>query len=169
VIRRIARSAPHGHLRVWLGGDWPSEPIPSAPGICVEFAGRLGHPTSYGLLGGIWLPQDSGAAVRFALHPDGQAFEDSLAGPYDKVLFGLPEEYRSAVGKGVRRLGVGRVLSVQCAAHGQVGSSPQMFAWLAGSLFVLAENAYVAELSDVDLWREFDEGRKRVGSLTPRE
>jgi hypothetical protein len=132
-------------LRVDLG---PNEPGLLPDSATVEWAGRVGHPSSYGLIAGA-LAETTGV-VAGELPPT--RFRDSLAGRSDKVLWGLEDEYRiaieAALAEEVRSVLVSRV------AHGEVGSSAYVFAALTRFLC----RVLVADLptSDEDVWRLFD-------------
>jgi hypothetical protein len=73
-------------LRTWTPPDAPAGIAPAA--VCVEWASRLGHPSSYGLLGG-----HLGAAASECLAWPTGRYAQSLAGRSDQVEFGLPDEY----------------------------------------------------------------------------
>ena len=98
----------------------------------IEWVGRIGHPTSYGLLGGYLAEMPLGGT--FGPDLDVQVpYEDNLVG-YGAVwarelfLSGLPREYRHAV------LEEDPSFRVCVAAHGDVSSSPNSFKWLARTL-----------------------------------
>lgn len=90
----------------------------------------------YGLLGAKFVSDRSGELlVKLAVSENVEAEIDwSLASSIDKVCAGLPVEYADSVLDGVihsgKILGSG-VLFFNCAAHGEIGSSPQMFRQLA--------------------------------------
>lgn len=132
----------HG-LRIWSDGDWPLDGAPAA-GVAVEWAGRVGHPTSYMLIGG-------SPADRFSVKasPGGPLFDTSLAGSGDVVRFGLPVEYRRAVEQGAAITPDGVACEVSIAGHGEIGSS--IVAFRAGTIFLRAIMDRVASLSDEDL------------------
>lgn len=100
--------------------------------MLVPSAGRA----LYGLLGAQFVSDRSGQLiVKVALCEQTEKEVNwSLAAGIDRVMVGLPGEYASrildgAVGAG-EILGSG-VLSFNCAAHGEIGSSPRIFRQLA--------------------------------------
>jgi hypothetical protein len=131
--------------------------------IAVEvLTGRGGHNNSYGLLGADWFPSDSGKldADIHVCQPErgvgsGAVFQASLASRLDQVLIGLPREYSQAVAAGLLE-GVSTLalipagtLTIQCGAHGMVGSSEFFFRWLAIALvrlFGLPESGRTADI-----------------------
>lgn len=115
----------------------------------------------YGLLGAEFVSDRSNkllvkVAVSEAVSEDVEAEIDwSLASSIDKVCAGLPVEYADSVFDGVVHageiLGSG-VLFFNCAAHGEIGSSPQMFRQLALKVVRLIAAASVKEsLSEKEL------------------
>jgi hypothetical protein len=104
----------------------------------VELFIHKGGYCPYGLLGGEFVPEDTRLfRLQVVVSSDkGRRFDSSLAGSIDEVRFGLPREYSEAVQDGVTSaranllLGSG-LLRFDCAAHGKVGSSPNLFRLLA--------------------------------------
>lgn len=91
VTRLAERHAPQMCLRVVRGAS--TSLGFNAPGwLHVEWAGRVGHPSSYGLLGGM-----RAAASLIQLQESGAAVRDSLAGPHDDVRWGLAPDYEPAI------------------------------------------------------------------------
>jgi hypothetical protein len=86
----------------------------------VEWAGRIGHPSSYALLGGT---RSDTAGV--SVHASGASFKEALAAPTDDVRWGLPSEYEEAIVSLLADQSQ-RVL-VSRAAYGVVGSSERAF------------------------------------------
>jgi hypothetical protein len=128
-------------LRLWNCADGPAGE--DADGLTVEYAGRVGHPSSYGLLGG----RRSTVA---SLHPLASGrYESSLAGDSDDVEFGLPNEYKPAVAAGLHRR-----VEIVIAAHGRVGSSESVFRRLAATLSDLLDSDDVP--TEADLWASWD-------------
>ncbi|MBI3867777.1 MAG: hypothetical protein HY299_04525 [Verrucomicrobia bacterium] len=91
---------------------------------------------------------------------NGSLFADNLAGKGDEVRVGLPAEYAQAVLAGVNlvkgelnTLPAGK-LTINCAAHGAIGSCEAVYKHLAVILIKLF-NAADAELSDEDLVKLF--------------
>lgn len=125
VHRLFERGRPPGHwrLHVWSAPDGPR--IDCRDDLVLEFAGRIGHPSSYGLLGGHGVPGQTTYELRVA----GRPFVESMAARGDDVEFGLPSEYRRAISGSVA---TGLVVTV--AAHGRVSSSQLVFRWLALTL-----------------------------------
>jgi hypothetical protein len=135
------RDRPRMVLRIWTGNDGPLPLPPECLGV--EWAGRLGHPSSYALLGGSLAPQTQSAS-------DSRRVKDTLAGTLDTVHAGLPAEYREAV-----RSATEDRLHITTAAHGEVGSSQVAFAHVATLLLGLLENGVPD--SEEALWRLWDE------------
>jgi hypothetical protein len=128
-------------LRVWTAPDAPAGIAPAD--VCVEWAARPGHPSSYGLLGGHLGAAPSDRDV----WPTGQ-YPQSLTGRSDDVEFGLPQEYLDAV-EAVRG-----ELVVTVAAHGRVGSSTVVFRRLASVLIDFLTNGIPVQ--DAEVWRAWD-------------
>jgi hypothetical protein len=142
VLREVDGGLARGRLRLWTAPDGPGGvPIPT-DGLCVEWAGRIGHPSSYALLGGRGSDGKAGLLKMGLTGP----YVDSLAGPADVVEFGLPEEYAVAV-----RRGVNGAVAVTLAAHGRVGSSPVVFTRVGRLLAVFLRDGVPAD--DADVWR----------------
>ena len=110
--------------------------------MAVEWAGRIGHPSSYALLGGALVPppepdQDTGWV------------KNTLAGRLDRVHSGLLAEYREAVNSATD----GR-LHIATAAHGEIGSSQLVFSRVATVLLAILDNGVPD--SEEALWRLWD-------------
>jgi hypothetical protein len=136
----------HAQLVVWTGDDGP---IPASVGaIGVEYRGRLGHPSSYGLLVG---RVAEGSGGTFSLDPT----PGTLAVPGEHATFGLTEpEYRGALGAASAVLGGGLVFTG--IVEGRYGSSTVVFAKLTAVLSVLLSvGAEVVE--EARLWATWDE------------
>jgi hypothetical protein len=114
----------------------------------VEWAGRAGHPSSYGLLGGTRADKPG---VR--VQPSGAKFRDSLASRADDVRWGLEPEYESAILDALESQPQGVLVST--AAHGAIGSSPYVFARLATFLCRILSTDVPVE--DSEVWRLFDQ------------
>ncbi|MFG3301011.1 hypothetical protein [Micromonospora chersina] len=146
-VRRQSR------LVVWTGNDGP---VPAAAGVVgLEYRGRLGHSSSYGLL--MARVADS-PGVQFDLRPASVA----LSVPCDEVTLGLTEpEYRAALYAAGHDLRAGLVITG--AAEGKFGSSIVVFTRLAAVLSVLL--AVGAESVDATkawaTWEEAWPGRNR--------
>lgn len=147
---RVLNLSLHRKARVWLGE------LPDLPHVDVdvlEYALPAGEPVVteqrraaievmiptgariiYGLLGVEFSAEDtSQLLVQVAVSPnDGEVVPWSIADRSDEVRAGLPHEYVDGVVAGVnaaespRLLGSG-VLRFNCAAHGAVGSSQDVF------------------------------------------
>jgi hypothetical protein len=95
-------------------GLWqaPEQVLPDVHAqVCLEWKGRLGYPTSYAMLGGKRASPETGS-VKVRL---GGRWRTSLAGPYEAVELGLPQEYHRALAVGLSPGG-----EVTIAAHGPV-------------------------------------------------
>jgi hypothetical protein len=105
----------------------------------------LGGMVKYGLLGGEFCPDESGAlSVRIHLcEPSGAPFAEALAARVDDVRIGLLMEYGDAVLDSIRREQTGPsalpsgLLTIDHAAHGMVGSSANHFGRVAEGLMML--------------------------------
>lgn len=137
----LHRDRPHMALRIWTDVEGPVPLPPHCLGV--EWAGRLGHPSSYALLAGSLLPQSSSRAGQTKV-------KNTLAGRLDSVRTGLLPEYREAV-----RSAAGDRLRITAAAHGDVGSSRAVFSSLATLLLYLLESG-VPDSEEV-LWQRWDE------------
>lgn len=139
------------------------QPIPNGLTLAtVEVFVPLGGRALYGLLGGHWRPtKGSHLSVELSVSaPNEHSFPDSLAEKVDDVRVGLPAEYAQGVFDGID-LAKGELntvaageLSIDCAAHGAVGSSSAIFKHLA-SVLVKLFNTIHAEPSDEELARLF--------------
>lgn len=145
--RLLDRASPWERMRIYTDGESPHGAQLPAGAVCLEWAGRTGHPSSYGLLGG-W--RDGTGAM---LAPtDGEPFKSALAGNNDNVFFGLPAQYRDAVEQ-VQRTQSDIVFAV--AAHGLVGSSEWVFRRLARALAAGLSDARLLS-DDAAFWQEWD-------------
>ena len=125
----------HDRMRIYaLGERLPGQRDAPHGQVVVEWAGRLGHPSSYGLLG--IAPGAPRAKIVDA------PFPRSLAGRLDVVRFGLPPEYVAVVD--------GEDITV--AAHGAAGSSVLVFR----ALLAVLKKEIVMKASDSDVWKVFD-------------
>lgn len=104
-----------------------------------------GAMVDYGALGVHFAPHSTDylrIQVPVLEHAMNGLLRDSLASVVDTVRIGLPAEYTRAVAAGIlgsdaaAALGSGD-LRIRCAAHGEVGSSPDMFSRLASFLVEL--------------------------------
>lgn len=175
---RVLKLGKYGRARVWIG-ELPGAAYPAVKTfthaiaaeassenrlrlVAVEVFMPLGPRSMYGLLGGRWT---SGTTSQLSVDvsiaaADGQLLSDNLAGKGDEVRVGLPAEYAQAVLAGVdlaksemNTLAAGKV-SINCAAHGAIGSCEAVFKHLAAILIKLLNTASV-EPSDEDLVKLF--------------
>jgi hypothetical protein len=116
--------------------------------VRVEWAGRVGHTSSYALLGGACVDK---SAVR--IQPSGAKFRDSLASGTDDVRWGSQPEFEVAILDALQSQPRGVLVSQ--AAHGAIGSSPYAFARLARFLGRILATDVPAE--DAEVWRLFDQ------------
>jgi hypothetical protein len=138
----FVRNRPIMRLRVQLGPNGRGSAVPSF--ATVEWVGRAGHPSSYGLLTGARSP-----SPRLAIADEGARYREALPGKADNVIWGLPDEYVNAV-TAVLEEEVQPVL-VSHAAHGEIGSSRDVFAALTRLLCRLLAGGLPQDEEDV--WR----------------
>jgi hypothetical protein len=134
-------------LRIVSGPTRPSRSDGPA-WVHVEWAGRVGHPSSYGLLGGTRVDK---SVVR--IQPSGAKFRDSLASGVDDVRWGSQPEFDVAILDALQSQP--QCVLVSQAAHGAIGSSPYVFARLARFLGRILATDIPAE--DAEVWRLFDQ------------
>ena len=133
-------------LRVELGPPDRGSDLPSW--VLVEWAGRVGHPSSYGLLSGA-----NASRPRIAVSDEGPAlFRESLAGRADTVVWGLPDEYKSNVLTVLQDQAQAALISR--AAHGEIGSSPRVFGSLTRMVCLVLAGGLPTD--DEETWRLFD-------------
>jgi len=138
----VQRAAPAERLRVYRRGEpVPGQRVVHPDQIAVEWAGRAGHPSSYGLLGGI------AEASTVEPMPVG-TFANALA-QADIVAFGLPEEFAAAAQRDS--------VVITIAAAGEAGSSVNVFRALASMLVTLV--ARDGSMEPEDLWAAWDASR----------
>jgi hypothetical protein len=157
MARNLERASPSARLRVWTGGRGPGGHDLAVGEVVVEWAGQSGHPSSYALVGCV----RRGDQVVLAVATDGPGYPDALAGRADSVAFGLPCEYRAAVGDVLRETGY--PVEVTVAAHGSLGSSRTAFRRVAGFLVALL-GLDLAAVPDETIWRAWDDGSPRAGT-----
>ena len=141
-----------GRLRIYGHGELlPGEAIAPESRIVVEWAGRIGHASSYGLLGATETNHLTDTAIE--LDHEGTNFHASLAGATDQVVFGLLDEYRAAIRAASSVFTF--PMTVRIAAHAAIGSSAIVFERLTDLLAPLVY-ATDAERTDdlVRLWWE---------------
>ena len=128
--------------------------------VAIEIVLHQGGYNPYGLLGAYFVPVRSDR-LTIEVHissEDGRIAPTTLAGGMDKIKIGLPQEYAESVLAGaisassLSRLGAGR-LCFDCAAHGEIGSSTNIFhrlAMLVVELLVLGPETILAgELTEI--------------------
>jgi hypothetical protein len=168
----------HRRARVWIG-ELPDAACPSIKTLthaiaagkerqdglklaAVELLIVTGPRSIYGLLGGQWKPDATGQlSVDVSVSAANERLlADSLAMKGDEVRVGLPAEYAKAVLAGVdmakselNALTAGK-LSINCAAHGAIGSCEAVYKHLAAILVKLF-NAASVEPSDDELVKLF--------------
>lgn len=115
----------------------------------VEWAGRVGHPSSYALLGG---SKSDKAGVALSVTDSAQAFREALAAPTDSVQWGLPPEYEKAIVTALAEQPL--PVLVSRSAHSKVGSSSLAF----GAVAVLLSQILAWGVPDDDdaVWRQWD-------------
>lgn len=149
-------------LRIWCDGDWPTDDVPVS-GIAVEWAGQVGHPTSYMLLGG-------SPARRFDVtaQADGPLFENALEGVADIVQFGLPAEYRRAIDQVVGNAPDDAPrCTISLAAYGDAGSS--IVAFRAGTIFLTTILDRATSLTDDELWTLWHASRHSADAFSANQ
>ena len=140
----LQRAASAESLRVYRRGEpVPGQRVVHPDQIAVEWAGRVGQPSSYGLLGGI----AAASTVEPMPMPIG-TFAQALV-KSDIVTFGLPDEFAAAA----RRDPV----VVTIAAAGEAGSSVWVFRSLASMLAALLAREGSVERDA--LWALWDNSR----------
>ena len=168
----------HRQARFWIG-EHPDVACPSVKTLthtiaadresqnglrlaAIEVFVHLGPRTMYGLLGGQWKPDATGQlSIEVNISAANERLlADSLALKGDEVRVGLPAEYAKAVLVGVDAakkemnvLTAGK-LSINCAAHGAIGSCEAVYTHLAAMLVKLF-NAGSLEPSDDELAKLF--------------
>ncbi len=129
-------------LRVESGPDLGGAHLPSW--ATVEWMGRGGHSSSYGLLTGT-----RADVSRITIMDTGAHHRKALASRVDHVVWGLPEEYEPAVLAALDQ--EPQRLLISHAAHGEIGSSPLVFTALTRLLCRLLAAGVPAD--EDDLWR----------------
>lgn len=127
-MRQVITSGGASAFRIWQA---PEQLVPGLTAdVCLEWRGRLGHPSSYAMLGG----DRTGGTHRLARVKVTSAgrWRASLAGGDEAIELGLPAEYEAAAADAT-----GPGIEVTIAAHGPNSSSPQAFAWVAAMLTTL--------------------------------
>lgn len=142
-------------LRVTTGGDSPDGRKLSQNAVVVEWAGRVGHPTSYALLG--LVPRSSG--VTFSMSTDRAPFPESLAGASDEVTFDdLNDRWRAVIREVLEQ--TARGWDVVVAAAGKYGSSEMAFRFVAAFIGAFIPSLEEGnELDEAEVWAAWDVAR----------
>lgn len=132
-------------LIAWTGDDGP---VPAEVDVVdVEYRGRLGHASSYGLL--MARAADS-PGVQIDLIP----MPVALSVPSDQVTLGLTEpEYAEALHAAGRDLATGLV--IRGIGEGLYGSSAVVFTRLVAVISLLVATG-VESADDADIWASWD-------------
>lgn len=138
-------------LRVWHTPMFSRDGSALPTTVKLEWAGRVGHASSYGLLGG----HRASAGDAGIGHLRDVAFDGSLAGRCDHVRHGLPDDYRSTVVDVVCASPI--PVRISAAAHGEIGSSQLVFRTLAHLLCRLLATGVPAD--DEVVWSFWDQCR----------
>jgi hypothetical protein len=127
-------------------------PLPLSSGsVGLEYRGRLGHPSSYGLLAATLRAGEKG--TEFVQPVDGA---DQVSPPLngEEVVVGtLDPEYVDAVNSVCIRRGIG--LSVRASAAGEISSSSVVFSKLATVLCELLKRQSL-DVQDGELWQMWE-------------
>lgn len=142
VERVLVRDRPLMLLRVELGPCARGSAVPAH--ATVEWAGRVGHPSSYALLTGT----RSGTAG-IALLDSGDTYRSPLVRRGDNLRWGLPAEYETAVADVLEH--EPQAVVVSHAGHGQIGSSQIAFRGVARLLCRVLAGGLPSE--DEAVWR----------------
>ena len=153
----IIRIGDRSRLTVW---DEGADPLGIPPGTTgVEFRGKLGHPSSYGLLAGRPVAPGAPASIALLTPPP----DEHLEVPIDDVPLGLPDEYRPAVLAAAenRRFPI----EITHAVHGVYGSSWAVFYALPW-LLIDVLRAPPTSSSEDELWQRWFEARPSADEAT---
>ncbi|MCM0673931.1 hypothetical protein NCC78_04310 [Micromonospora phytophila] len=132
-------------LTAWTGGDGPMPAEVDVVGV--EYRGRLGHPSSYGLL--MARATDS-PGVRLDLN----LMPVALSVPCDEVTLGPTEpEYAEALHAAGRDLATGLVITA--VGEGLYGSSVVVFTRLVAVISLLMATG-LESADEVDIWAHWD-------------
>jgi hypothetical protein len=119
--------------------------------VGIEYRGRLGHPSSYGLLAGKLRPGESTADFETSTDAAGQV-SPPVKG--EDVVVGIVDpDYAAAVNFICMQRGIG--LDVTAAAAGEISSSRVVFAKLATLLCIMLSRTTL-DLDDNELWQVWD-------------
>jgi hypothetical protein len=123
-------------------------------GATVEWAGRIGHPSSYALLGG-----NRFSAEGVKVFSTGSLYKEALAASVEEIRWGLPPEYEEAVMEVL--MAQPQPVVVSKSAYGEVSSSVQSFRTIALMLCQIL-SVGLPEAED-DVWKLFDRCRNEAG------
>jgi hypothetical protein len=113
----------------------------------VEWIGRIGHPSSYAVLGGHRFTSDG-----VQVFTGGAIFKESLAGSVEEIRWGLPREYEDAISEILSAQPV--PVTVSKSAYGQVSSSAHAFRTVALMLCRILGGGLPS--ADHDVWKLYD-------------
>ncbi|WP_146231151.1 hypothetical protein [Micromonospora sicca] len=134
-------------ITIWAGQDGP---VPLDEGtVGVEYRGRIGHPSSYGLVAGRFSPDNAEVLVDPGLNAE-LAASISVSG--DRVIDGMSEpEYEAIIRKSARELG----LCVVVVLAGEIGSSQVVFSRLARVLHMALISPDLMR-NDDQVWKSWE-------------
>jgi hypothetical protein len=138
---------PLSRITVWSGQDGP---IPlEGRSVGVEYRGRIGHPSSYGLLAGELLLDTAKTALDIRTGKIG-GVSPPLFG--DRLIDGMSEpEYEMAIRKAAQQLG----LSVTVALAAEISSSQVVFSRLAIVLRAVLDSPDLM-MTAAQIWKCWD-------------
>lgn len=147
-MRREFRRGQLSRITVWAGEEGP---LPLEEGsVGVEYRGRIGHPSSYGLLAGRLRASDASMVIDLQGVPDEVVVSPPISG--DRLIAAQAEpEYESAI----RRAGSDLGLQVTVMLAAEISSSQVVFLRLANVLHAILESRDI-ELTDDQFWRYWD-------------
>lgn len=123
--------------------------------LAAEIRVDTGPSHIYGLLGGHFSPDNAGQFCLAIAVEESEAdvFSDSIAPRFDRVYWGLPEKYATAISKGIMRqeqpLPCG-TLKITCAACSEIGSNRSIFAGLGNALILaIVRQLTAAQIADL--------------------
>jgi len=143
------RRGPLTRITIWSGADGPL--ALSSGSVGIEYRGRLGHPSSYGLLAG---RLRQGETISVFDVPAGAAGQVSPPVKGEDVVVGIVDaEYAAAVNSACVRRGIG--LDITAVAAGEISSSRIVFSKLATLLCVVLSRRTL-DLEDNELWQVWE-------------
>jgi hypothetical protein len=136
---------------MWTPPDRPAPGVDPTTMICVEGAGGMvGHPSTYGLLGGREAHGEADSPVDLLRGPS----QAALAGRADIVEFGFPTDFERVVLEEARA----RII-ITVAAHGLASSSPLVFRGLTRMLLWVLDHGIPT--TDEQMWSAWDSAKLR--------